>query len=157
MLRILIKYLRTLKLLRDEPNDKTYYDSSMFYDWEQHTEIWHFGILKIFYYLCKMEMIKSELNKLHLVELKTLCKERGIQYGGTKTQLINKLIEYEKEPPVVVHSHPNSLSPQGKKIVGAKFSDNELRIRIGKEIEKGKAQLLYYSMGVHYYQVNEDF
>jgi len=39
MLRILIKYLRTLKLLRDEPNDKTYYDSSMFYDWEQHTEI----------------------------------------------------------------------------------------------------------------------
>lgn len=104
-----------------------------------------------------MEMIKSELNKLHLVELKTLCKERGIQYGGTKTQLINKLIEYEKEPPVVVHSHPNSLSPQGKKIVGAKLSDNELRIRIGKEIEKGKAQLLYYSMGVHYYQVNEDF
>lgn len=102
-------------------------------------------------------MIKSELNKLHLVELKTLCKERGIQYGGTKTQLINKLIEYEKEPPVVVHSHPNSLSPQGKKIVGAKLSDNELRIRIGKEIEKGKAQLLYYSMGVHYYQVNEDF
>jgi hypothetical protein len=104
-----------------------------------------------------MEMIKTELKKLHLVELKSLCKERGIQYGGTKTQLINRLIDFEKEPAVVVHSHPNSLSPQGKKIVGAKLTDHELRVRIGKEIEKNRAQMLYYSMGVHYYQVNEDF
>lgn len=39
MLKLFIKYLRTLRLLRDERNNKTYYDSSMFYDWEQHTEI----------------------------------------------------------------------------------------------------------------------
>lgn len=103
-----------------------------------------------------MELTKSNLKNLHLVELKNLCKEHGLQHGGSKTQIINRLVESQKID-VVINSHPSSLTPPGKKIVGIKLSDNNLRVQIGKEVEKGRAQLLYYSMGVHYYQVLNSF
>lgn len=103
-----------------------------------------------------MELTKSNLKNLHLVELKNLCKEYGLQHGGSKTQIINRLVETQKID-VVINSHPSSLIPTGKKIVGIKLSDNNLKIQVGKEIEKGRAQLMYYSMGVHYYQVLNSF
>ena len=37
------------------------------------------------------------------------------------------------------------------------ISENEKRIQIGKLREKNNVKELYYSMGVHYYEVDKDF
>lgn len=104
-----------------------------------------------------MEMTKEQLKSLHIVELKNICKKYRINQGGTKTQLINKIMEYERPAPVVVHSHPASLSPKGKKIIGVVSNDTEKSRQVGKQIEQKKASFLYYSMGVRYFTVDEDF
>ena len=56
-----------------------------------------------------------------------------------------------------VHSHPASLSGSDKKIIGIKLDEKEKQIQVGKEREKGRSKLLYYSMGVHYHEVNKSF
>ena len=104
-----------------------------------------------------MELKKENLNKLSLQELKILAKKNGLRYGGTKTQIIKRLVDHTKPEPVVVHSHPASLSPSGRKIVGAKTTEGDKLRQLGQQVEKKRAFKLYYSMGVHYFEVNKEF
>jgi len=104
-----------------------------------------------------MEMTKEQLKSLHLVELKNICKTYRINQGGTKTQIVNRLIDYTKPTIPTIHSHPISLSPNGKKIVGVLNSDTDKSRQIGRQVELKKSSFLYYSIGVRYYTVDDDF
>lgn len=106
-----------------------------------------------------MEMTKEKLNKLHIIELKNIAKSLKIQFGGTKTQLVKRIID-ASTPEVfkpVIHSHPPSASPQDKKIVGVIISDTSRMNQIGRLRETNKVKDLYYSLGVWYYEVDIDF
>ena len=106
-----------------------------------------------------MEINKEKLQKLHLIELKNIAKSLKIQYGGSKSQLIKRIID-ASTPEVfkpVVHSHSAQSSPIDKKIVGVITSDKERMIQIGKQKELNRAKDLYYSLGVLYYEVDKDF
>ena len=37
------------------------------------------------------------------------------------------------------------------------MGDNDKRVQLGKFREKNNVRELYYSMGVHYYEVDKDF
>ena len=104
-----------------------------------------------------MEITKENLKKLSLQELKILAKSYKLLIGGTKTQIIKRLLDHTRPEPVVVHSHPASLSPLGRKIVGAKTTEGDKLRQLGQQVEKKYAFKLYYSMGVHYFEVNKEF
>ena len=104
-----------------------------------------------------MEITKDNLKKLSLQELKILAKSYKLLIGGTKTQIIKRLLDHTRPEPVVVHSHPASLSPLGRKIVGAKTTEGDKLRQLGQQVEKKRAFKLYYSMGVHYFEVNKEF
>lgn len=104
-----------------------------------------------------MEVKREDLKKQSLQELKILAKSYGLQYGGSKTQIIKRIVDHTKPVIIVVHSHPASVSLTDKKIIGTKMEEGDKRRQIGQQIDKGNAQLLYYSMGVHYYEVDKDF
>jgi len=104
-----------------------------------------------------MEITKDNLKKLSLQELKILAKSYKLLIGGTKTQIIKRLLDHTRPEPVVVHSHPASLSPLGRKIVGAKTTEGDKLRQLGQQVEKKRAFKLYYSMGVHYFEVDKEF
>ena len=104
-----------------------------------------------------MEITKENLKKLSLQELKILAKSYKLLIGGTKTQIIKRLLDHTRPEPVVVHSHPESLSPLGRKIVGAKTTEGDKLRQLGQQVEKKYAFKLYYSMGVHYFEVDKEF
>jgi hypothetical protein len=104
-----------------------------------------------------MEITKDNLKKLSLQELKILAKSYKLLIGGTKTQIIKRLLDHTRPEPVVVHSHPASLSPLGRKIVGAKTTEGDKLRQLGQQVEKKYAFKLYYSMGVHYFEVDKEF
>lgn len=104
-----------------------------------------------------MEVGKEESKKLSLQELKLIAKSHGLKYGGTKTQIIKSIVDFNTPEEVKVHSHPASLSGHDKKIIGIKMDEREKHVQVGKEVEKVRAKMLYYSMGVHYYEVNKTF
>ena len=104
-----------------------------------------------------MEVTREELKKKSLQELKIVCKEYRINKSGTRAQIIKRIWDHVKPEPVVVHSHPASLSPAGRKIVGAKTTEGDKLRQLGQQVEKKQAHILYYSMGVHYFEVNKEF
>jgi len=104
-----------------------------------------------------MEITKENLKKLSLQELKILAKSYKLLIGGTKTQIIKRLLDHTRPEPVVVHSHPASLSPLGRKIVGAKTTEGDKLRQLGQQVEKKYAFKLYYSIGVHYFEVDKEF
>ena len=104
-----------------------------------------------------MEITKDNLKKLSLQELKILAKSYKLLIGGTKTQIIKRLLDHTRPEPVVVNSHPASLSPLGRKIVGAKTTEGDKLRQLGQQVEKKHAFKLYYSMGVHYFEVDKEF
>jgi len=104
-----------------------------------------------------MEITKDNLKKLSLQELKILAKSYKLLIGGTKTQIIKRILDHTRPEPVVVHSHPASLSPLGRKIVGAKTTEGDKLRQLGQQVEKKRAFKLYYSMGVHYFEVDKEF
>jgi len=104
-----------------------------------------------------MEITKENLKKLSLQELKILAKSYKLLIGGTKTQIIKRLLDHTRPEPVVVHSHPASLSPLGRKIVGAKTTEGDKLRQLGQQVEKKHAFKLYYSTGVHYFEVDKEF
>ncbi len=112
-----------------------------------------------FYIFLPMDYTKESLNKLHIVELKNVAKSLKLQYGGSKTQLIKRIIDANTPDNTkpVVHSHPAHLSPPDKKIIGVIVEDTPKMIQIGKLKEHNKARDLYYSLGVLYYEVDKDF
>jgi len=98
-----------------------------------------------------------DYSELSLVELKNICKSKNLQYGGTKNELIKRIVEFEKPLPVIINDHKGLNLPKDKKIVGIKMGDTEKSIMISKEIEKNTARRMYYSMDVFYYMVDKDF
>lgn len=104
-----------------------------------------------------MTYTKEELNKLSLVELKLICKEYRLHRTGTKSNLIKSILDSEKEDPIIVSIPKEYKPPKGKKVIGLKIDEKEKRFQLGREREKNKVQTLYYSMGVHYYLVDNDF
>lgn len=104
-----------------------------------------------------MEVKREDLKGKSLQELKIIAKSYGLRYGGTKAKIIKDIIDHTKPIPIIVHSHPSSLSGPGNKIIGLKIDEGEKRVQLGKEREKGRVKLLYYSMGVHYYEVKKEF
>ena len=104
-----------------------------------------------------MEITREELKKKSLQELKIVAKSYKLMISGTKSQIIKRILDHTKPEPVVVHSHPASLSPSGKKIVGAKTTEGGKLRQLGQQVEKKQAHKLYYSMGVHYFEVNKEF
>lgn len=100
---------------------------------------------------------RDDIKDLSLQELKIICKEYRINKSGTRAQIIKRIWDHVKPEPVVVHSHPASLSPDGKKIVGAKTSETDKLRQLGQQVEKKQARIIYYSMGVHYFEVNKEF
>lgn len=97
-----------------------------------------------------------DYNKLSLVELKNLCKSRNLQFSGTKKQLIKRIVDYEKPEPVVVNDNKNVNLGKNHYIVGVKMEDQSKLEQMGRQVEKGAASLLYYSMNVFYYRVNKN-
>lgn len=104
-----------------------------------------------------MSHTKEELKKLSLVEIKLLCKEYRLGRTGTKTQLINSILDLEKPSPEIVSLPKDFKPPKGKKVIGLKLSEHDKRVQLGKLREKNKVVDLYYSMGCHYYLVDKDF
>ena len=51
----------------------------------------------------------------------------------------------------------NTYPGKGKKVIGIEPHETEKHSQIGKLVEAGKAKLSYYSMGSHYYVINNDF
>ena len=100
---------------------------------------------------------RDDIKDLSLQELKIICKSYRISVGGTRPQLIKRIWEHVKPEPVVIHSHPASVSPEGKKIVGAKTTDTDKLRQIGQQVEKKQAHFIYYSMGGLYFEVNKEF
>jgi hypothetical protein len=98
-----------------------------------------------------------DYNKLSLVELKNICKSKNLQYGGTKKELIKRIIEFEKPLPVIINDHKGFNLPKDKKIIGVKMGDIEKSMRVSKELEKNDARRIYYSMDVFYYMVDKEF
>jgi len=104
-----------------------------------------------------MDYTKENLNNLSLVELKLLCKELNISRTGTKKQLIKLIIDIVKPEPEVISIPKDYKPPKGKKIVTIKLSERDKQIQLGKFREKENVKNLYYSMGVYYYLVDEEF
>jgi hypothetical protein len=105
-----------------------------------------------------MEYTRENLKKLSLVEIKQICKDYYLPHIGTKTTLINNILNFIKKGDKVIISLPtNYKPPTGKKVIGIIMGDHEKRIQLGKLMEKNKVKILYYSIGVHYYQVDKDF
>lgn len=100
---------------------------------------------------------KNDLKKLSLQELKIMCKNMKLGVSGTKTQLINKIWDYEKPQPIMVNSHSDSVSSDGKKIIGIKKGERDKYMQVGRQVEKGEGRFIYYAMDVHYYEVNKEF
>jgi hypothetical protein len=50
-----------------------------------------------------------------------------------------------------------SVAPPGKKWLGVALGDIEKSVKIGKLVESGKANFLFYSMKVRYYEVPREF
>jgi len=98
-----------------------------------------------------------DYNKLSLVELKNICKSKNLQYGGSKKELIKRIVDFEKPLPITINDHKGFNLPKDKKIIGVKMGDIEKSMRVSKELEKNTARRMYYSMDVFYYMVDKDF
>lgn len=104
-----------------------------------------------------MEHTRENLKTLSLVEIKQICKGYSLRITGTKTKLINSILNYTKEPGVTINLPTEHKSPTGKKVIGVIMGDHEKSVQLGKLREKNNVKTLYYSMGVHYYEVDKDF
>jgi len=104
-----------------------------------------------------MEITKEYLKTLHLVQLKNICKDFRINHGGSKAQLITRILDANKPITPVINTHPSNLSPPGTKIVGILNGDVEKSKQIGRQLELKKSTFLYYAIGVRYYIVDKDF
>lgn len=93
-----------------------------------------------------------DLEKMDLIELKSLCKKYGVSVVGDKKSLIKNL-KYYLDPVVdTLNTHTGRKLPSDKKIVGVKISEKD---KINS-ILKNKGQFLYYSFGYQYYLVSKE-
>lgn len=93
-----------------------------------------------------------DLEKMDLIEIKSLCKKYAIGVVGEKKDLIKKLKYYLDPVTDSLNTHTGRKLPQNKKIVGVKISEKE---KINS-IFKNKGQFLYYSFGYQYYLIDKE-
>ena len=72
-----------------------------------------------------MEHTKENLKKISLVEIKLICKEYGLHRSGTKTSLINSIVDFNKPTPVTVSLPTEYKPPKGKKVIGIMMGESE--------------------------------
>ena len=63
-----------------------------------------------------MEHTRENLKKLSLVEIKLICKEYSLHRTGTKTKLINSILDFIKPVPVTVSLPTEYKPPKVKKL-----------------------------------------
>lgn len=93
-----------------------------------------------------------DLEKMDLIEIKSLCKKYGISVVGDKKSLIKNLKYYLDPVPDTLNTHTGRKISTDKKIVGVKISEKD-RLNY---IIKNKGQFLYYSFGHQYYLVSKE-
>ena len=106
-----------------------------------------------------MTYTKEQLQGLHEIELKDICKKLKIVSSGKKSQIIKRIIEEitpDDYKPVVTN-YPLSVAPPGKKWLGVALDDTDKCNKIGKLVEQGKANFIFYSMKVRYYEAPREF
>ena len=95
-------------------------------------------------------MVKSELEKLSLIELKNLCKKEGLNFDKTREQLIFALDEYFKP----MRIKPSTMSKSVKyKTKAIKLEDSQALNEMGKLVEKKLARRMYYANGNIYFEI----
>jgi len=95
-------------------------------------------------------MVKSELEKLSLIELKNLCKKEGLNFDKTREQLIFALDEYFKPMRIKPSTTTKSVKYKTK---GIKLEDSQALIEMGKLVEKKLARRTYYANGNIYFEI----
>ncbi len=95
-------------------------------------------------------MVKSELEKLSLIELKNLCKKEGLNFDKTREQLIFALDEYFKPMRIKSITTTKSVKYKTKAI---KLEDSQALVEMGKLVEKKLARRTYYANGNIYFEL----
>ncbi len=95
-------------------------------------------------------MVKSELEKLSLIELKNLCKKEGLNFDKTREQLIFALDEYFKPMRIKPSITTKSVKYKTK---GIKLEDSQALNEMGKLVEKKLARRTYYANGNIYFEL----
>jgi len=95
-------------------------------------------------------MVKSELEKLSLIELKNLCKKEGLNFDKSKDELIFALDEYFKPMRIKPTTTTKSVKYKTKAI---KLEDSQTLTEMGKLVEKKLARRTYYANGNIYFEL----
>ena len=95
-------------------------------------------------------MVKSELEKLSLIELKNLCKKEGLNFDKSKDELIFALDEYFKPMRIKPTTTTKSIKYKTK---GIKLEDSQALTEMGKLVEKKLARRTYYANGNIYFEL----
>jgi hypothetical protein len=66
-----------------------------------------------------------DLDKLDLVEIKSLCKKYEVGVVGDKKDLIKKLKYFLEPVEGTLNTHPNRKLPPNKKIIGVKVEEKD--------------------------------
>jgi len=96
-------------------------------------------------------MVKSELEKLSLIELKNLCKKEGLNFDKTREQLIFALDEYFK--PMRIKPTTTTTKSVKYKTKAIKLEDSQALTEMGKLVEKKLARRTYYANGNIYFEL----
>ena len=93
-----------------------------------------------------MEHTRENLKNLSLVEIKLICKEYFLNRTGTKTKLINSILDFNKPTRVTVDLPTAYKPPTGTKVIGIMMGESSKRVQIGKLREKNNVKELYLSL-----------
>jgi hypothetical protein len=96
-------------------------------------------------------MVKSELEKLSLIELKNLCKKEGLNFDKSKDELIFALDEYFK--PMRIKPTTTTTKSVKYKTKAIKLEDSQALTEMGKLVEKKLARRTYYANGNIYFEL----
>jgi hypothetical protein len=94
-------------------------------------------------------MVKSELEKLSLVELKNLCKKEGLNFDKSQKDLIFALDEYFKP----MRIKPTTTKSVKYKTKAIKLEDSQALTEMGKLVEKKLARRTYYANGNIHFEI----
>lgn len=104
-----------------------------------------------------MSYTKEDLSKKSVVELKYICKKNHLRISSKKADLIKNILDHFTIPEPVINTNKPLKGVSGKKIVGVKITDKSKLVEISKQLTDNGNKIVYYSMGVIYYLVDEQF
>ena len=104
-----------------------------------------------------MSYSKTDLDKKTVIELRYICKKHKLPLSSKKSDLIKNILEHFTVPEPIINTNKTLKVVGGKKIVGVKITDKSKLIEISKQLTNNGNKILYYSMGVVYYLVDEQF